>query len=166
MAAASQKEHFLDPLASGDMSPAAVSRLRATHTVAGSLSSANVRSSSSSQRYPHLYHHHRGGKNPSLISAPSTRALQATSPSSSSFDIQQQQQQPRGESNQDSNSTRHSTNRRLATNNAATGFDIDVYLASSPACGSDWEDALKRAYAPYLKQVILRLKWFRMGEHY
>ena len=155
MAAASQKEHFLDPLASGEMPPAAVSRLRATHTVAGSLSTANVRSSStsSSQRYPHLYHHHRGGKNPSLISAPSRRALQATS-FSSSFHTQKQQQQPGGESDQDRNSTRHFINRRLATNSAA-GFDIDVYLASSPACGSDWEETLKRAYAPYLKQVLL-----------
>ena len=153
MAAASQKEHFFDPLSRGEMPPAAVSRLRATHTVAGSLSTANVRSSSSSQHlYQQQHHHHRGGKNPSLIAAPARRTLQANSSSfPSSSDIHHHQEQ-HGE--RYSHGTSRFSRRQLAANNAAS-FDIDVYLASSPACGNDWEDTLKRAYAPYLKQVLL-----------
>ena len=135
------------------MPPAAVSRLRATHTVAGSLSTANVRSSSSSQHlYQQQHHHHRGGKNPSLIAAPARRTLQANYTSFSSYsDNHHHHQQHGGRYFQD---TEGHSRRQLAANNAA-GFDIDVYLASSPACGNDWEDTLKRAYAPYLKQVLL-----------
>jgi hypothetical protein len=157
VAAASQRTHFMEPLAAGSLPPAALSRLKASRTAAGALDASAVRGR----------HHHRGGKSSSSSSSSSSSGGSSSSGSSGG-----------SSSGADSNAA---ARRALwapavtedapraggifngrgspawgggSTGHAATvGFEVDVYLASSPACGADWEATLARAYAPYLRQV-------------